>query len=165
MNSEKFSILAQNQFTHCMYILGIKDSEYSTEDDRLHNFKAAASLMNTTPRKALMGMMAKHTISIYDMCQSEQPYTDECWEEKLTDSINYLVLLKAVLQDEKGTEEPQLDFFTGIETDLKLNLATEEYQKYCNQVRNAPLLFRHNKNDVLGEAADEIQRKLDGRNE
>ena len=128
MNSAAFSLLAQTQFAHCMHVLGVKDSEYSSDDDRLHNFKAAALLENTTPRKALMGMMAKHTISIYDMCQSEQPYTDECWEEKLTDSINYLVLLKGILEDEKP-EQLEFNSFLVDNKGRRLGISVDEFSK------------------------------------
>ena len=45
-------------------------------------------------------MMAKHTVSIYDMCNSGQKYPIELWNEKITDHINYLLLLRAIIEDE-----------------------------------------------------------------
>ena len=65
-----------------------KAGEYTTAD-RLHNFRVAATMQGITPAQALAGMMAKHTVSIYDMCNSE------------TDHINYLLLLAAAVRDEK----------------------------------------------------------------
>ena len=48
------------------------------------------------PSGALAGMMAKHIISIYDMCFSDRKTFElAVWEEKITDSLNYLFLLKA----------------------------------------------------------------------
>ena len=38
-------------------------------------------------------MMSKHTVSIYDMCWSGQDYGLKLWQEKITDAINYLLLL------------------------------------------------------------------------
>ena len=46
-------------------------------------------------------MMAKHIISIYDMCFTDQKTFElAVWEEKITDSLNYLFLLKAVIKEE-----------------------------------------------------------------
>jgi hypothetical protein len=44
-------------------------------------------------------MMAKHTVSIYDMCNSGKEYSIDMWNEKITDSINYLLLLRALIED------------------------------------------------------------------
>lgn len=69
--------------------------------DRLGAFKSAAALQHTTPQRALAGMMAKHIISIYDMCFTDRKTFElAVWEEKITDSLNYLFLLKAVIKEE-----------------------------------------------------------------
>lgn len=86
-------------------ILGVKAEEYATED-RLHNFKVAAEVQGTTPVKALGGMMAKHTVSIYDMIDSPRSYPRARWEEKITDHINYLILLAALIED-TGKIDPE----------------------------------------------------------
>jgi hypothetical protein len=96
-------------------VLTAKAAEYAT-DDRLHNFKAAADLERVTPVEALGGMMAKHTISVYDLIHD---YGDgkeiplELWSEKITDSINYLFLLWALLneKDKPKTEKGKPDIF------------------------------------------------------
>lgn len=118
MTPERFSQLVQKQFEYCSYVLSNKDGEYSTETDRLHNFKQAAYLQQTTPRKALAGMMAKHTVSIYDACMSDQPYTVEFWLEKITDSINYFLLLKGILEDERAPQI-QMQFEVDVSTHLQ----------------------------------------------
>ena len=70
------------------------------EENRLCAFKAAAALFHTTPERALAGMMAKHIVSLYDMCFDEgRSYDMDTWEEKITDSLNYLFLLKAVVKE------------------------------------------------------------------
>ena len=78
--------------------------EYATDDDRLHNFKNAAGMMSCDPKEALAGMMAKHTISVYDMCRSCKDYPIELWNEKITDHINYLLLLKAIVEEDHWHE-------------------------------------------------------------
>jgi len=57
-------------------------------------------------------MMAKHTVSIYDMCGSGEIYDIAKWDEKITDHINYLLLLRALVEDvmimieESGSDRP-----------------------------------------------------------
>lgn len=100
MTNQKFNEVAAEQIEYCKHLLGIKGNEYdANSDDRLHAFKTAAALLGCTPEQALAGMMAKHTVSIYDMCAEGEHSLDK-WTEKITDSINYLLLLKALVVEE-----------------------------------------------------------------
>ena len=102
MNNAEFNAVAAEQVKTCLDLLDVKGEEYDTDsNDRLHAFKIAAELQHITPKQALAGMLAKHTVSIYDMCaEGEHPL--EKWTEKISDSINYLLLLKGmVVEDEK----------------------------------------------------------------
>lgn len=101
MKTEQFNNIIEEQQERCVDILINKAKEYATED-RLHNFKVAAELQMTTPINALAGMLAKHTVSIYDMCRSGQSYSMEMWKEKITDHINYLLLLRALVVEKEG---------------------------------------------------------------
>ena len=104
MNSEWFEKVIKKQIKSCEDVLIGKAKEYATDDDRLHNFKNAAGMMSCDPKEALAGMMAKHTISIYDMCRSGKDYPIELWNEKITDHINYLLLLKAIVEEDHWHE-------------------------------------------------------------
>jgi hypothetical protein len=86
----------------CADTLQKKTKEYTGDNpDRLSAFKAAAAIQDSTPQRALAGMMAKHIISIYDMCFTDRKNFElAVWEEKITDSLNYLFLLKAVIKEE-----------------------------------------------------------------
>jgi hypothetical protein len=110
VKAETFFDIVMNQFNVCETVLVDKGVEYATHD-RLHNFKQAAALQNTTPRKALAGMMAKHTISIYDMIESDLANPMAVWTEKITDHINYLILLKAILIEETSPNPTPIDMF------------------------------------------------------
>lgn len=99
MTSEKFNKVCEDQIQRCTDLLGIKANEYATHD-RLHSFKAAASMTRTTPKQALLGMWAKHLISVIDMVNSGKEYPMALWDEKITDTINYLLLLKALVIEE-----------------------------------------------------------------
>lgn len=99
MTGAKFEEVFKEQFGRCEEVLINKAKEYATED-RLHNFKVAAVLENVTVKKALAGMLAKHTVSVYDMCRSDKAYSIEMWNEKITDHINYLILLRALIEED-----------------------------------------------------------------
>ena len=88
----------------CADILQKKTKEYTGDDtDRLGAFKAAAALQRCSPERALAGMLAKHIVSVYDMCLAgAEHYGMDAWDEKITDSINYLILLKAIVKEEQS---------------------------------------------------------------
>lgn len=106
MNSKEFEAALEQRIGKCKEVLGVKASEYATSD-RLHNFKVAAVLQQESPIKALGGMMAKHTVSVYDLIKAENRGEDvsiELWDEKIGDHINYLLLLWAAVIENKTTE-------------------------------------------------------------
>ena len=98
MKVDDFEKVIEGQINECREVLIVKAKEYATTD-RLHNFKVAAEVQGMEPIQALAGMMAKHTVSVYDMCKCEKDYSQEMWREKLTDHINYLMLLKALVEE------------------------------------------------------------------
>ena len=100
MNTTTFERLFEEQVNRSRSVLVSKAKEYATED-RLHNFKVAAALEGKTQEQALAGMMAKHTVSVYDMAESGLAYHIELWQEKITDHINYLFLLNAIVREER----------------------------------------------------------------
>ena len=103
MNGETFERISKQQIEKCFDTLNAKATEYSAGQDRLHNFKLAAELQQCNPKKALAGMMVKHVVSVFDMCMSEQIFPSTLWDEKINDTINYLLLLKALELEEKST--------------------------------------------------------------
>jgi len=104
MDAAEFEEILEDQLTVIGGVLSSKAKEYAT-GDQLHNFKQAAALQGITPIEALGGMMAKHTVSIYDMIASDEDFTLAQWDEKATDHINYLILLRALVIEKlkKGT--------------------------------------------------------------
>ena len=106
-----FNEVIVRQTDHCKSMLVAKGAEYApravknTAVDRLAHFKKAAVVMNTTPKAALMGMLSKHLISVSDMCMDERKYSKEQWDEKITDSINYFLILRAIVEEELNEED------------------------------------------------------------
>lgn len=101
MTLEKFNESVSRQLNYCETLLIHKGMEYAPDDsDRLRAFKVAASLQDESPKQALCGMLAKHIVSVYEMCRSNEQQPVDKWIEKLTDSINYLLILRAMVDDE-----------------------------------------------------------------
>lgn len=110
MKQEEFENVVADQIVRCRHLLNIKGTEYvpqelnEEEADRLKHFKKAAVIMNATPKAALMGMLSKHLISVSDMCTDERTYSKKQWDEKITDSINYLLILRALVEEESDEQ-------------------------------------------------------------
>lgn len=107
MNTEDFNNIIHEQIDRCENTLCKKADEYAANEDRLHVFKVAAGLQDCLPTTALGGMMAKHTVSVYDMIQgleNGRSYPIELWDEKIGDSINYLLLLAAAVREDSENQ-------------------------------------------------------------
>ena len=104
MKLTDFNKIVDDQVERCLTVLEEKGKEYSLSDDRLDHFKDAAAEQDTTPKQALWGMASKHFASLSGMCKNGQSDMDR-WLEKITDSINYLLLLRAVVEEEAADEK------------------------------------------------------------
>lgn len=103
MTHEDFNRTITEQTNFCLELLVTKGKEYAGEnEDRLHTFKRAARLQEVSQPEALIGMFTKHVISIYDMAKNSTAYSRKLWDEKITDAINYLLLLKTVIVEEEA---------------------------------------------------------------
>lgn len=104
MKHDVFNEVVSVRLVKCRNVLCAKAAEYVTDEDRLSNFKQAAGLQSVSPEQALFGMVAKHMVALGDFCQRvtagrEVPY--EMWDEKIGDIINYMLLLDAIVQENK----------------------------------------------------------------
>lgn len=110
MIQKEFNDVIVSQTERCKSMLVTKGAEYAPRAakgcnaDQLAHFKKAAVMMNSTPKAALMGMLSKHLVSVSDMCTDDKDYPKEQWEEKITDSINYLLILRALVEEEMHEE-------------------------------------------------------------
>jgi len=105
---DEFKKLMYEILSRTTEVLDIKSAEYSTDKDKLHNFKRAGKMLQCTPEKALVGMWTKHVISILDIVDNIDNNTafldlNEDFigtlEEKITDAIKYLILLEALIKE------------------------------------------------------------------
>jgi hypothetical protein len=128
MNSVEFNKIVKRRCELIETVLSKKEEEYATDNNRLHNFYVAAELLDCTPPEALMGMMSKHVYSVIDMLVANgidpslfemlikdifrdskelsnkesskkgKALTFEHLDEKIGDTINYLILLEGMLR-------------------------------------------------------------------
>lgn len=99
MNTPEFNKIVEAQLERIQNVLIKKASEYNLDNDRLSVFKHGAGISEETPEQVLYGFMLKHIISITDMINSKGTYSEELWNEKITDICNYLILLQGLLRD------------------------------------------------------------------
>src|SRR4030043_803807 len=103
MNTEEFNKLLEERIEKTREILGRKASEYASDEDRLYNFREAGRQLKITPEKALQGIKIKHDVSVDDLidmtAKNDLKITIELINEKIGDSINYLILLEALLKE------------------------------------------------------------------
>lgn len=100
MNRKEFEAIMREQFGLCEKLMLRKSDEYTEgSEDKLIAFRRAAALLDTTPQDALIGMLTKHLVSVADMCKSGKDYPAEQWDEKITDTINYMLLLRAIVTE------------------------------------------------------------------
>lgn len=107
MNNSTFNKVTEERLQACIDVMCKKSNEYSTDNDKLHNFKVAGALQGCSDIKALGGMMCKHTVSVYDLINDFEAGKDisiDLWNEKIGDSINYLLLLNAMIIEHKKGE-------------------------------------------------------------
>ena len=105
MTTERFNEVVKEQLERIEKLLVKKQAEYNLDADRLSVFKRAAGIQQQTQAQALLGMMTKHVVSIYDYVEGNKKFTEALAREKIVDNLNYLILLYAVLEEEGFKKE------------------------------------------------------------
>lgn len=79
-----------------------KGKEYTVSDeDKLKNFKSIAERMQTTPQMVAMVYLLKHMDSIRNYVLTGKEASDEPINGRIRDARNYLLLLEAILMEQK----------------------------------------------------------------
>lgn len=116
MTSDDFKSFLKQKLREIEAKEELKRGEYSTTGvialSRFEHFHKGASLEGIPVHQVLRGMMAKHTLSIYDMLAKADinAFPESLWEEKIIDNVIYLLLLLGIIREAK--EPAQLDTFT-----------------------------------------------------
>lgn len=103
MDTVRFQKILDEILCKISSTLGAKAGEYAKDGDRLHNFNRAMQMRGKGTREdALVGMMLKHWVSVLDIVDmvGKKNFSIAHVDEKIIDSINYLILLRAMLEED-----------------------------------------------------------------
>ena len=142
MNVKDFFDWAEKEFQKEMKLMRVKGEEYTVSDeDKLKNFKSIAERLNTTPSQVVMVYMLKHMDSIRNYVLNGIEISDESISGRIHDARNYLLLLHAIILEEK---------LKGLVANRKINSSWfGKTKENCNA--SSPLKF---KMVTMSEAAD-----------
>jgi len=101
MDNNTFNTIVAKRVEKIHNVLGTKAIEYSHDNDRLYNFKVGARMNYSSPQKVLWGFALKHLICVDDIVNGRLTNNEQLVSEKVGDLINYLILLEAVLYEER----------------------------------------------------------------
>ena len=102
MTHETFNNLLDIEYQKIMKIMNMKNQEYARGGDKLSNFKTASGFRHKEPETMCFEYCSKHLVSLSDMINDLEADIHrplELWAEKITDAVNYLFLLKALLHE------------------------------------------------------------------
>jgi len=91
------------RITDILDVLKTKGKVYTGDKNRFKNFNEASDILQCEPEEALVGFMTKHIVWLFDFVRqlkSQQTVTKEEISEvneKIGDTINYLLILNAML--------------------------------------------------------------------
>jgi len=102
MEPKIFDEIMELQLSACREVLKSKENIYSSGGDRFGNFVKAGELQGRTPESALFGHLSKHLIAISDNVDNPSAKSFPAWTEWITDSMNYLILLRGMIEERMG---------------------------------------------------------------
>lgn len=100
MSNEEFKKIVEDQIETIKSTLINKNKEYSNGVDVFENFNIAAKVDDIEKSEALWGMYLKHFVSVRKIVKDANEFkypTLELLNEKITDSLNYHILLKGII--------------------------------------------------------------------
>lgn len=113
MSQKELTIAVEKRLEAVREVLQKKAAEYATDSDRMHNFNCAAIIMGKSPVQAAWNFAIKHLVSIVDLIESDLQRvnaSEDMIKEKFGDLINYLILIEAmILQEKKLIDEHRMD--------------------------------------------------------
>ena len=78
-----------------------KVTEYANDDDRLHNFKHIADFMQQNTAVTALTLLMKNFTSLRDKIVNKEDMSKDFIDEKLIDTLCYLLLLYAIVIEKK----------------------------------------------------------------
>lgn len=101
MDKETFEKYKNQLLKKAANIRREKEEEYHSTTDIIGSFRRIAAFRNKETAQSIVDLAAKQLVSISDMVDDEEGYPIEVWEEKIANSLNYLMKLYACIREEK----------------------------------------------------------------
>ena len=106
MQQQEFEGVFAETMQSIKQLLVVKGGEYAGSEDRLSNFKRGAQLTGATPLQVAFIYASKHYDAIATYVRDEASGTErprsESIEGRLDDLINYMILTKAIIKEDKA---------------------------------------------------------------
>lgn len=86
-------------------LLTVKALEYIRNDNPFHNFERGSDLLQLSRESVICSYMTKHIISIMDLVDDsdeQKIISEELIDEKINDTIAYLIILKAAMKNTRS---------------------------------------------------------------
>lgn len=111
MTPEQFNELCKDFLQKEEALLSWKAGEYSTDEDRLQNFREIAAFTGTRMSQVALLYLLKHVQSIKNAVMTSR--INWCWvgeggegtKQRIADARNYLLLLAACLDEESEAKD------------------------------------------------------------
>lgn len=107
MTKEKFLKILNNTLDKINSLFDSKNKEYAGEKDVFANFKKASSgiSFHRKPEQVAWEYMTKHLQSIKDLIENGNYSNSSLVDEKIDDTIVYLLLIKGMIKENQDLSE------------------------------------------------------------
>lgn len=105
MHNNQFTEVTLGLLDECKELLIRKGEDYSTNEDRLDSFKSAEQFTSLTQWQCWEALFFKHIQSLRTYFRSGRKQLNEDIHHRIRDSINYLILLEAMIVEEKTEDK------------------------------------------------------------
>jgi hypothetical protein len=108
MENKKLFSIAEETFRSCLDTLSKKNHDYAKDTvDALRNFKAVEFFKLTDTSTGIAVRLCDKFMRICNLLHTQAHVKDEKIEDTINDMINYLIILKASLQESQELEIKQ----------------------------------------------------------
>lgn len=112
MTQEEYEVFVKKQVDYCLDLLFNRNAMYNNPEqqvDRMRNFRSTAYLLHTDPITAAGSMASKHIAHLYDLISDGQDHPEDVWREPISDCINYLLIISALMQSGERNLTPPVN--------------------------------------------------------
>ena len=102
VTGEEFERYFEARVQKCRETLIQKAKEYASDSDKMRNFNVVGRMLNIPPEQVAFHFMMKHFESLYEIIFNEREVSEQMWDEKVGDLLNYWFLIDAMWKKRRG---------------------------------------------------------------